>query len=45
VFLTHAMLDGRYAIRLALGHSGTTQGAVDEAWELLVGESRTTGKP
>lgn len=39
VFLTHAMLGGHYAIRLALGHSGTTQEAVDEAWELLVGET------
>lgn len=35
VWLTHAMLGGRFAIRLALGHSGTTQAAVDEAWDLL----------
>jgi len=36
VYLTHASLGGRFAIRLALGHAATTQAAVDEAWELLV---------
>jgi len=36
VYLTHASLGGRYAIRLALGHAATTQAAVDEAWALLV---------
>jgi aromatic-L-amino-acid/L-tryptophan decarboxylase len=35
VFLTHAVLNGRYTLRLALGHPGTTQAAVDEAWLLL----------
>lgn len=35
VFLTHASLAGRFAIRLALGHVATTEAAVAEAWELL----------
>jgi len=35
VWLTHATLRGHYTIRLALGHVGTTQEAVDEAWRLL----------
>ncbi|MFN2315643.1 MAG: aspartate aminotransferase family protein [Gemmatimonadales bacterium] len=37
VFLTHAVLNGRYTLRLALGHPGTSQDAVDEAWALLQG--------
>lgn len=37
VFLTHAVLDGRFTLRLALGHPGTTQAAVEEAWALLQG--------
>ncbi len=36
VFMTHAVLNGRYTLRLALGHPGTTQAAVDEAWSLLL---------
>jgi aromatic-L-amino-acid decarboxylase len=35
VYLTHAVLSGRFAIRLALGHAATTQVSVDEAWALL----------
>lgn len=35
VFLTHAVLNGRYTLRLALGHPGTTEAAVEEAWSLL----------
>lgn len=35
VWLTHAVLGGRFAIRLALGHVGTTAAAVEEAWALL----------
>lgn len=35
VWLTHAVLDGRFAIRLALGHHGTTEASVAEAWALL----------
>jgi len=41
VFLTHASLSGRFAIRLALGHVATTQAAVDEAWTLLQGAVRS----
>lgn len=37
VFLTHAVLGGRYTLRLALGHPGTTSDAVEEAWSLLQG--------
>lgn len=37
VFLSHAVLKGRYTLRLALGHPATSQAAVDEAWALLRG--------
>lgn len=35
VFLTHAVLNGRYTLRLALGHPGSSSAAVEEAWDLL----------
>jgi aromatic-L-amino-acid decarboxylase len=35
VFLTHTTLDGRYAIRLAIGQRGTRREHVEEAWRLL----------
>jgi aromatic-L-amino-acid decarboxylase len=35
VFLTHTVLGGRYAIRMALGSFRTEQRHVDEAWQLL----------
>ena len=35
VFLSHTRIDGRYALRLAIGHVRTTEVHVKRAWELL----------
>jgi len=35
VFLSHTKLDGRFTIRLAVGHLKTTQRHVQRAWDLL----------
>jgi aromatic-L-amino-acid decarboxylase len=35
VFLSHTRLDGRFVIRLAVGHLRTTERHVSRAWELL----------
>ena len=35
VFLSHTMLDGRYCIRLAIGHIRTTEVHVRRAWAIL----------
>lgn len=35
VFLSHTKLDGRFALRLAVGHIRTTERHVARAWELL----------
>jgi aromatic-L-amino-acid decarboxylase len=35
VFLSHTKLDGRYALRLAIGHLHTAESHVRRAWELL----------
>ncbi|SBT47957.1 pyridoxal-dependent decarboxylase [Micromonospora narathiwatensis] len=35
VLLTHTRIEGRYALRLAVGSPLTTEQHVDEAWELL----------
>ncbi|HIE92796.1 MAG TPA: amino acid decarboxylase, partial [Acidobacteria bacterium] len=35
VFLSHTSLDGRFALRLAVGHIRTTERHVARAWELL----------
>jgi aromatic-L-amino-acid decarboxylase len=35
IFLSHASLNGRYVIRVALGNMGTTRVHVQRAWELL----------
>ena len=34
-FLSHTRIDGRFALRLAVGHIRTTQGHVERAWALL----------
>jgi aromatic-L-amino-acid decarboxylase len=36
VFLSHTRLDGRFVIRLAIGHYRTEQRHVERAWALLV---------
>jgi aromatic-L-amino-acid decarboxylase len=35
IFLSHTRLDGRYAIRLAIGNARTTEADVRQAWEVL----------
>jgi aromatic-L-amino-acid decarboxylase len=35
VFLSHTKIDGRYAIRLAVGNLRTQRGDVEHAWNLL----------
>ena len=35
IFLSHTKLDGRYAIRLAVGNARTTEADVRRAWEVL----------
>jgi len=35
VFLSHTKLDGRYVMRLAIGHLQTTERHIARAWELL----------
>ena len=34
-YLSHTLLDGRYVLRLAVGHHRTTEGDVRRAWALL----------
>ncbi len=34
-YLSHTILDGRYVLRLAVGHHRTTEDDVRRAWELL----------
>ncbi len=40
VFLTHTMLGGQYAIRLAVGQRTTEREHVEEAWRLVRGAAR-----
>jgi aromatic-L-amino-acid/L-tryptophan decarboxylase len=35
IFLSHTRLDGRFVIRLAVGHLRTTEHHVRRAWEIL----------
>jgi aromatic-L-amino-acid/L-tryptophan decarboxylase len=35
IFLSHTHLNGRYALRLAVGHIRTSEAHVARAWELL----------
>jgi aromatic-L-amino-acid/L-tryptophan decarboxylase len=35
IFISHTRLDGRYVLRLAVGHESTTEGDVRRAWEVL----------
>jgi aromatic-L-amino-acid decarboxylase len=41
VFLSHTRLDGRYALRLAIGNVRTEERHVRRAWELLAEAART----
>ena len=35
IFISHAVLDGRLVLRLAIGHPSTTEADVVAAWDLL----------
>src|ERR671924_679133 len=35
IFISHTRLDGRYVLRLAIGHESTTEHDVRRAWEVL----------
>ena len=35
IFISHTRLDGRYVLRLAVGHESTTESDVRRAWEVL----------
>jgi len=37
IFISHAVLNGRYVLRLAIGNFHTTEADVRLAWELLRG--------
>ena len=39
VFISHAVLGGRYVLRLAIGQMSTTEADVRRAWEVLVREA------
>ena len=40
LFISHTRLDGRYALRLAIGNVRTTEADVRRAWDVLRGEAR-----
>ena len=35
IFLSHAMLDGRYVLRMAIGQMSTTEDDIRRAWDVL----------
>jgi aromatic-L-amino-acid decarboxylase len=35
IFISHTVLDGKYVLRLAVGHESTTESDVRRAWDLL----------
>ena len=35
MFISHAVLDGRYVLRLAIGDRRTTEADVQRAWDVL----------
>jgi aromatic-L-amino-acid decarboxylase len=43
VFISHTKIDGRYAIRLAIGNLRTQRGDVDEAWTVLKRAAKELG--
>jgi aromatic-L-amino-acid decarboxylase len=40
IFISHAVLDGRYVLRLAVGQMSTTEEDVQRAWDVLRREAR-----
>jgi len=45
IYLTHTKLNDRYTLRLCIGQSGTDEGHVRNAFEILEETARLTGKP
>jgi aromatic-L-amino-acid decarboxylase len=45
IFISHTKLDGRYAIRLAIGNLRTRRDDVEHAWRLLRREAAALGVP
>jgi len=45
IFLTHTLLGGRYALRLAIGQRTTTEADVTEAWAAIRGAAPATRRP
>jgi aromatic-L-amino-acid decarboxylase len=41
IFISHAVLDGRYVLRLAIGHPSTAEEDIRRAWDLLRREAAT----
>ena len=39
MFISHAVLNGRYVLRLAIGQQSTTADDVSRAWDVLVREA------
>ncbi len=39
MFISHAVLNGRYVLRLAIGQLSTTEDDVRRAWDVLVREA------
>jgi hypothetical protein len=35
MFISHAVLNGRYVLRLAVGQMRTTEADIERAWEVL----------
>ena len=44
-FLSHVVLDGRYALRLAIGNIRTEERHVRRAWEILRGRGAPSRRP
>lgn len=44
VFLSHTRINGRFALRLAVGHIRTTEVHIKKAWDLLVDRLATLSK-
>jgi aromatic-L-amino-acid decarboxylase len=35
IFISHTVLNGRYVLRLAVGHESTTEDDIRRAWDVL----------
>jgi aromatic-L-amino-acid/L-tryptophan decarboxylase len=35
IFMSHAVLDGRYVLRMAIGQMSTTEDDIRRAWDVL----------